>query len=90
MFQKVIPLGEAGSLTIAESGGVAKLSASIGASLGGGAVAGVLKGSATLELDVGAQQLVDLGLDLAAAKFPSVAPLIAAAKSAIDAQLAKI
>jgi len=34
--------------------------------------------------------LIDAGLELAAAKFPSAAGLIAAAKAGIDAELAKV
>lgn len=89
MFSKEIKLGDAGSLVVSESAGVAKVILSIGTSVGGGEVAGVLKGAASIEVDLGAQQLIDLGFDLAAAKFPALAGLIAAAKAGVDAELAK-
>ncbi|HEY5259463.1 MAG TPA: hypothetical protein VIJ46_02365 [Rhabdochlamydiaceae bacterium] len=89
MFSKELKLGDAGSLVVSESAGVAKLILSIGGSAGGGAVAGALKCQASVEADVAAAELIDLGLALAEAKFPLVAGLIAAAKAGIDAELAK-
>lgn len=90
MFSKSIALGSLGSLTVSESDGVARLSVSVGAVAGSGDVAGALKCVASVEADVAASELIDLGLALAEAKFPAIASLIADAKAGIDAELAKV
>jgi hypothetical protein len=87
-LEKQIQAGPA-LIDVSEAAGVVTLKASIAQSVGGGQAAGALKASAIVELDLEVKQLVDLGLELAAAKFPTAAALIAAAQSAIDAELAK-
>lgn len=77
-------------VTVSEAGGAVKLQVELGADLGGGKAAGVLQGKATMELDVEGKQIIDLGLDLAAAKFPAAAAMIEAAKAIIDSQLANV
>lgn len=88
-FSKVIPVGSVGQLEISEAGGVATLKATLAQSAGGGSMEGVAKASASIELDVSAKQLIDAGLELAAAKFPMAAAAIEGAKAMIDAELAK-
>lgn len=89
MINKVIPLGTVGNLVLAEEAGVVSLKLSLAESVGGGSVAGVVKAGLSAEVELSAAQLIDVGLELAKAKFPSVASLIDAAKLAIDAELAK-
>lgn len=89
MVSKIVQIGKVGSLAFSENDGVESLVASVSASAGGGDMAGVLKGSASLELDVSGLQLINLGFGIAEAKFPSLAPLMKAAQDAIDAELAK-
>lgn len=88
-LSKVIPIGSVGSLSLQESAGMVSVKVTVSQALGGGSVAGAVKASATAEVDVSAQVLIDAGLELAAAKFPAVASLLQAAKVAIDAELAK-
>jgi hypothetical protein len=76
-------------VNISEAAGIVTLQASLAQSVGGGQAAGALKASASVEIDIEVKQLIDLGLELAQAKFPAAAALIAAAQSAIDAELAK-
>lgn len=89
-FQKVIPMGEYGALTVSESAGAVSLSVSASASAGGGSLAGVASASLSASIQLSAKQLIDLGLDLAAAKFPVAGGLIEAAKAGVDAELAKV
>lgn len=89
-FSKVIPVGSAGALVLSEDAGVASISVSLKEALGQGALAGVASGSVSAQVSVSAKELIDAGLELIAAKFPSAAPLIEGLKSAIDAELAKV
>lgn len=89
LFSKsfVGPMGS--TLSIEASGGEVKIIASESGSLGGGEIEGVVTVKGSAEIDVKDQMLIDAGLDMAAAKFPVVASLIAGAKLVIDAELAK-
>ncbi len=89
-FQKVVPIGTMGALTLNEAGGKGSLVLSIGGSLGGGSIAGVASGKASIELDVSAIQLADAALVLLEAKFPAMAGGIAVLKSLMDAQVTNI
>jgi hypothetical protein len=89
-FSKVIPVGSAGAITISEEGGVATLKVSLSQSVGGGALKDVAKGSASVEVDMSAKQVIDAGLELAAHKFPAAALVIESAKTIIDAEMAKL
>lgn len=89
-FSKVIALGNAGSLTITEAGGIASVKVSVSESVGGGSVSGVAKAQLSAEVDVSAAMLIDAGLKLAAEKFPSAAIIIASVQAMVDAELAKI
>lgn len=86
-MEKIIELGEIGSLTIGESAGQASLKFYFEKAVGGGAAAGVLKAKASVELDLGAQQAADLALALLAAHFPSASGLIEGLKLEVDAVL---
>jgi len=88
-LSKLIQAGPV-AITIAEEAGQVSVQVAVDASLGGGAAAGVLKGKAAIEVDLGAQQVADLALGLLAAKFPSMAGIIDGAKAAIDAELAHL
>lgn len=85
-FSKTLVSGDLGSVTVSEDGGVASLTAQGSVSLADGAVK--LVSSNSVQLD--AKHFIDLGFELAASKFPSAAALIAVAKDAVDAELAKI
>lgn len=87
MFQKQYPLGDVGQVSIGESAGVVSISVSASHQAGGGSLAGVASASLSATVQLSAKQLIDAGLDLAAAKFPAAASLIAAAKAGIDAEL---
>lgn len=89
-FSKVLVSGQHGSVSVSEDGGHVVLSGSVSASVGGGEAKGVVGVSGSLALTLEAKQLIDLGLDLAAAKFPGAASLIEAAKAGIDAELARL
>lgn len=87
-FKKEIQAGIA-KITIQESAGTASVAISIDQSLGGGEAAGVLKGSAEMRVELEADQLVDLGFELAEQKFPMIAPFLEAARVAIQLELKK-
>lgn len=89
-FSKVIPLGSVGQLSINEDGGVGSVVLSVGGSIGGGSIAGVLKGKASVEVDANAKDLIDAGLLLCEAKFPAAASIIGVLKAAIDAEMEKV
>jgi len=89
-FQKTIVSGQLGSVSISESDGVATVSATAQASLGGGSVAGAATVNATVAVNLSAKQLIDAGFALAEAKFPSVAQYLKMAQDAIDAEIAAL
>lgn len=89
-FQKVIEIGQMGSLTISEQGGVASVKIGIAAQAGGGSVAGAAKGQVSAEIDLSAIELIDAGMALLESKFPSAAPVIASIKALIDAEAANL
>jgi hypothetical protein len=89
-MEKEIKLGEVGALVVKEEGGIASVKLSLTASIGGGEVAGALKGSVSAEVDLDAKILIDVGMELAAAKFPAVAGILKGAKAMIDKELASI
>jgi hypothetical protein len=81
-FSKSVALfGGAGQLVASEAAGVVTLAVTAGASFENGA----LKFESSNEFDVGAEQLIDLGLELAAAKYPAAASLINEVKALADA-----
>lgn len=86
-YSKVIPIGSEGALTLSEAGGVATLEISLAEKAGGGDVAGFLSAVASVGVKISAIQLMDAGLGLAAAKFPSLAAEIALVQAAIDAEV---
>lgn len=88
-FSKELVSSDLGSVSVSESAGVVSLVGMAKASLGGGAAAGVASIDAKVAINLEVKHLVDLGLDLAAEKFPAVKSLIDAAKAVIDAELAK-
>jgi hypothetical protein len=79
-----------GPLSISESGGIATISVSASASVGGGSVAGVVQASVSASAQVSGVELVNAGLAIAASKFPSLASEIAALQGLIDAEIAKL
>lgn len=88
-YSKTLLSGDAGSLVVSEEAGTVKLALTGQLSLGGGEAAGVVSGKASVEVDLGAKQLIDLGFGLAESKFPAVASLLKAAQDVIDAELSK-
>lgn len=89
MFQKQYPLGDVGQVSLSESAGVVSISVSASHSAGGGSLEGVASASVSASIQLSAKQLIDAGFDLAAAKFPAAASLIAAAKAGVDSELAQ-
>ncbi len=89
-FSKTLVSAEGVSVSISESAGVASLSASLSKSAGGGEAAGIVAVSGSLNLSLDAKHLIDLGLELAEAKYPSVASVIALVKAGVDAEIAKL
>jgi hypothetical protein len=90
MFQKVIPVGEAGQVSITEQGGVATVKVELAQKVGGGSVAGVVSAKVSAELDISAIQLIDAGLALLKAKFPAAASIVDGAQAIIDAEVGKL
>jgi hypothetical protein len=89
MLSKTLYSGPHGSVSVSESAGVVSLSGSLSAHAGGGAAKDVLGVSASVTLSLGVEQLCDMGLDIAAAKFPAFAAEIGLVKAALDAELSK-
>jgi hypothetical protein len=87
-FSKIIPVGSAGSLTIAEQAGEAKFILSLNEAVGGGKTAGALKAGVAIEVDVEGKALIDAGFAIAIAKFPGVSAILAQAQALIDAEIA--
>ena len=79
-----------GPLTISESAGVVTIALAADASVGGGSVAGVVKASVSAQAQLSAAQLIDAALELAAAKYPSVAIEIQGVKALVVAELASL
>lgn len=77
------------SVTVSEAAGVVALTTSVDATLGGGSVAGVLGVKGSISAQVSAQQLIDLGLKLAADKYPAASVVISSVQAVIDAEIAK-
>lgn len=78
------------SIEVVSNNGALSLKASLSQSLGGGQASGVLKASAALEIDLGAQQAADLAMDMLSKQFPSISAAIGGLKILVDAELAKI
>ena len=89
MLSKTLYSGPAGSVSVSESGGVVSLSGSLSSSAGGGEAKGVASVYASVTVSIGAEQVLDMGLDIAAAKYPALAAEIALIKAAANAELAK-
>jgi len=83
-MEKIIPLGDVGSLTISEKGGTATCKLTVSASGGGGTLASAAKGSVTAEIDVGVLQLADAGLAALSSAHPALSPLIDVLKAEMD------
>lgn len=90
MLNKQYPLGSAGQVSISESAGVVSISVSASHSAGGGSMEGIASASLSASVQLSAKQLIDAGFELAAAKFPSAASLILAAKAGVDEELSKV
>lgn len=88
-FSKTLAAGDAGSIVVSEAMGIVTLKLDVGASMGGGAMAGVVKANAGAQVDVGALQLINVVLDMAKEKVPSIASIIDGAKVMIEAELKK-
>lgn len=88
-YSKQYPIGQVGALSVSESAGVVNLNVSVSATLGGGQAAGIASASLSGGVSMSVKQLIDLGADLAAAKFPSLAAVFKEAQALIDAELAQ-
>jgi hypothetical protein len=92
-FTKVLVQSPAFSVTVMEAGGELKIITAIGASAGGGNVAGFAKVGGTIEADLEAAVLIDAGFGVAEAKYasnPAILMLLKEAQTLIDAELPKI
>ena len=92
-YSKVLVSNPAFSVSVSEAAGEAKLVVSIGASAGGGNIAGFAKVAGSIEADVEAKVLIDAGIGLVASKFAGNAMIAAAAvelQALIDAELLKL
>jgi hypothetical protein len=89
-YSKTIALGSAGSLVIAESGGNANVTVSLNESVGGGSVSGFAKATLSAEVQVSGAELINAGLALAAAKWPTLASAVTVLQGLIDTELAKL
>lgn len=88
MFSKTIQAGPV-TLEFSEANEQIVMKASMSAQAGGGEAAGFLKGKASMEIDLEAAQIIDLGFGIAEAKFPSVAQYLKLAQAEIHALLTK-
>jgi hypothetical protein len=84
-YSKVYPIGTAGSLTIGEVGGVATLTLALSESSGGSFV-GAAKGTVSVQAEVSAIAIIDAGLALLEAKYPSAASILTALQAIIAAE----
>ncbi len=92
-FNKVLVQSPAFSVTVSQAGGEFKLVTSIGASAGGGNIAGFAKVGGTIEADLEESVLIDAGFGAAEAKYASNAAIVMALKEVqalIDAELPKV
>ena len=89
-YSKQIKVGSLGTLTVTEAAGAVTLSVSLSDALGGGEAAGVAQASVSAQVQLSAKQLIDLGLDFAAAQFPSVAAVVKDVQAAVDAEIAAL
>jgi hypothetical protein len=76
-----------GPVSISESAGVATVSISQSIQAGGGSVAGFVSAQLSASAQVSAIMLIDAGLKLAAAKYPSLAVEIAAIQGLVDSEI---
>lgn len=67
-----------------------KLSASVAQTVGGGSAAGVLSAKASVEIDLGAAQALDLADKMLKGHFPALGGVIDTAINAGKAELAKL
>jgi len=88
-FNKVYPIGQAGSLVVEESAGVVKATLALVESAGGGKTEGFLKAHLSGGVELDALLLVNVGLDLISAKHPTATALVDGLKAIIDAAAAK-
>ena len=89
-YSKELPIGEVGKLVISEEAGQASAKLVLSSEMGGGKVHGFAKASVSAELDLDSVMLIKVGFELAKAKYPTMAPYIAAAETALLVEIAKI
>lgn len=84
------PVQLAPGVTLTEANGVFSIAIDESLAVGGGKTAGVLKIAGKGEADLDAGMLVDVGLQAAAAKYPSLAAGILTLQALFDAEKAKL
>lgn len=89
VYEKVIPVGPSGSLTISESAGVASVVFSL-SEMSGGSLEGVAKAQVSAQAQIDAKHLIDIGLALIESKYPAAAPILAGLQAIFDAEVASI
>lgn len=89
-YSKTIAVGSQGSLVITEAEGVATVKFDLSQNAGGGPVAGFAQGQVSAQVSVSAKELIDAGLALAAAKFPTATVIITEVQAVIDAEISKV
>lgn len=88
-YSKKIPVGSNGSLDIEEAAGMASVSFSL-SETSGGSIEGIVLGSVSAKVQVDAKSLIDVGLDLIKAKYPSADALLTGLQAIIDAEVATL
>lgn len=89
MLNKTIALGSMGSLVLSEAAG--KVSAVITlAEQTAGSIPGAGKASLSASVELDGQAIIDVGLELLVAKFPSAAGLIEGLKAILDAEIKNV
>jgi hypothetical protein len=88
-YSKTIPLGTVGSIVIAEASGNATVTLAL-TELSGGSFPGVAKAVVSAEVEVDGKTLIDLGLALISAKYPSASAIITGLEGIINAGVASV
>lgn len=84
-MQKVVQIGQIGSVTVASADGVADVVVAIQPKIGGGSASGVVGVKASVEFDLEEREAADLAVALVESKFKN--PAIVAALEGLKAEL---
>jgi hypothetical protein len=90
MYSKTLVSNPLLTVVASESAGVLSLTQTSSISVGGGEAAGVVTLDSSNTIKMSVKQLVDLAAELGEKAVPALAPEIAIADSAVDAELGKL